>query len=637
MKVQESFATRLSLRVVAITLGALLLFGLAMFILSATLIRSEAKKAVLGQLELSCATIESAVQDAQLTADHLSVVATSELLKPDPDFDLLQSQIHTFVESTPCIDFASITLEPSYFHGREVISPYTQRWGDSLSDGNMGSDHDKTIKMDWYTAARDSARALWSSPYMAPVSKVPVYSTYAVPIYDADHRFIGNISIDINNAWLSSVVKNVTSYSRSYVSLIAHDGTYIIHPDTTRLFSKTIFDRAAETHNPSLEHLGRTMLSSGNGSMRIVRDGESVNCYYSTIASTGWILGMVCPTSEVYKSIVMMAFWILVLILIFLLVIYLIVSTFIRQSAEPLHHFAVAARKIGEGKFDAPIPDIYSRDEIRELHDAFAFMQWSLANNTAQLASASMANQRFEGEVSLARKVQLDMVPASMPKRRDLDFYAVLNPARESSGNIYDYAIEDDKLYFSVGDVSGKGIPSTLFMSMTYSLMRTGATRKDSPATILSFVNGIMAQNNTSCMYVTLFVGILDLTTGQLRYCSAGHDAPIVIAPDGSMADLDTASNLPIGVMEDCEYQEQQITIPTGGALLVYTDGITQAEASNGELYGIERLRGQLRNTSKEGCEQILRKLRASVQNFTQGNEQDDDVAAMAIRYLGGR
>ena len=252
----------------------------------------------------------------------------------------------------------------------------------------------------------------------------------------------------------------------------------------------------------------------------------------------------------------------------------------------------------------------------------------------SKLESVRSKKDKMDNELRIARGLQMSMVPKQFPpfpERKDVDLSATIVPAREVGGDLYDFFIRNDKLFFCIGDVSGKGVPAALVMAVTRSLFRTVSAHEKSPQRIVSSMNESMAEMNDSNMFVTFFCGVLDLGNGHLHFCNAGHNAPMLLSD--SVEHMSILPNLPLGVMPEMQYVEEDCYLPAGSSIFLYTDGITEAENSYREQFGERRTIETLDPNIgvKENQERIL----ASIENFVGSAERSDDLTMLIIRYLG--
>ena len=241
----------------------------------------------------------------------------------------------------------------------------------------------------------------------------------------------------------------------------------------------------------------------------------------------------------------------------------------------------------------------------------------------------------MERELEIVRGIQMAMLPMTFPafpERKDIEIFAFLNPAKAVGGDLYDFFIRDGHLYFCIGDVSGKGIPGSLVMGATITQFRTLSVGEHRPETIVRAINETLSARNEEMMFVTLFVGVLDLSGGRLKYCNAGHDAPIVIGPDGSARYLKVQPNLALGVEPEQEFEPQQVQLKPGTTFFLYTDGLSEAENPDHALFGKDRILEAAGKKAKTP-EALIAQMSDAVHAFVSGAEQSDDLTMLALRY----
>ena len=309
----------------------------------------------------------------------------------------------------------------------------------------------------------------------------------------------------------------------------------------------------------------------------------------------------------------------------------------IYQMVKPLQDFTDAAVGIAEGNLDTPLPDIHSSDELLQLRNAFAHMQLSLKQHISDLQRTTASKERLQSELKIAHDIQMGMIPTVFPQRQDLDLFASMTPAKEVGGDLYDFIIEGDELFFIIGDVAGKGVPASLYMAVTRTLFRNLAGNYQSAANIVREMNHAIASTNDSFVFVTVFVGVLDMKTHYLTYCNAAHNAPVMISAEGECSLLEVKTNLPIGVEDRYHYNEQQVDFPPGSALLLYTDGLTEAMYFSGDgsrkLFGEERVLHDAEKNCKASAVELIDFLKQHVSVFADGTEQSDDLTILFLRH----
>ena len=320
----------------------------------------------------------------------------------------------------------------------------------------------------------------------------------------------------------------------------------------------------------------------------------------------------------------------------------------IHRLIAPLTKFTHAADEVAQGNLQATLPEIHSNDEMQLLHHSFSTMQQSLSRQMEELKEVNAAKGRIEGELKVAQELQLSMLPKPLtshlsPLTSQIDIYGSLTPAREVGGDLYDFLVRDGKLFFCIGDVSGKGVPAALVMATTLCQFRIGASYVDDLVTTLDYINKYTCDGNDACIFVTFFAGMLDLETGLLRYCNAGHNKPIVVSDGQLKMDngqlstanvqfLDAKPYLPLGVFEGTNYEEKEYILPPGATLFLYTDGLTEAMTQDHEQFGSERMMAQLQGGV--GCQEQIERMTQAVHEFVGDAPQSDDLTMLAIRYV---
>ena len=227
----------------------------------------------------------------------------------------------------------------------------------------------------------------------------------------------------------------------------------------------------------------------------------------------------------------------------------------------------------------------------------------------------------------------MSMIPSAFPRHEGLDMYAKMTPAKEVGGDLYGYQLQGDRLYFCLGDVSGKGVPASLFMAQVTRLFRTLAPQNLMPADICSRINDAMSEDNDLCMFVTFFIGLLDLHTGHLAYCNAGHNPPVIDVGNSRCDFLKVKHNVPIGPMPGMAFKGEEIDSIKGRPLFIYSDGLNEAENKDGKMLGNDRMLDILQKTDAKNACQLIESIAAEVERYRDGAKPSDDLTLMAI-YL---
>ena len=277
---------------------------------------------------------------------------------------------------------------------------------------------------------------------------------------------------------------------------------------------------------------------------------------------------------------------------------------------------------------------IRSAKRLKIAHEKLEETHQELLTAYDQLEETTIAKERIESDLRIARDIQMSMVPSLFPDRPDLDLYASMTPAKEVGGDLYGYVLIGDRLYFALGDVSGKGVSASLFMAQATRLFRTLAAQGVMPAKIATQMNDALSgDDNERGMFVTMFIGLLDLTTGHLDFCNAGHNPPVLIG-DGTTEFIEMIPNAPIGLWPGMEFEGEEIADITNRPLFVYTDGLNEAENRQQEQFSDEKLLEILQTTPFESSEKTIELLREEVEKHRDGAEPNDDLTMLCVKFI---
>ena len=275
-----------------------------------------------------------------------------------------------------------------------------------------------------------------------------------------------------------------------------------------------------------------------------------------------------------------------------------------------------------------------AHSKLEETHSKLEETHQQLLTAYDQLEETTIAKERIESDLRIARDIQMSMVPSNFPERPDVDLYASMTPAKEVGGDLYGYHLIDDQLYFCLGDVSGKGVPASLFMAQATRLFRTLAAQKMMPAEIATRINDALSgEDNERGMFVTMFLGLVDLKTGHLDFCNAGHNPPVLVG-DGTAEFIEMIPNAPIGLWPELPYEGEEIADITGKAFFVYSDGLNEAENRQQEQFSDERLVEILKTHPFESARQTIEMLKAEVETHRDGAEPNDDLTMLCLKVI---
>ena len=458
---------------------------------------------------------------------------------------------------------------------------------------------------------------------------------------DVDAFYKGMRTIDgeineYNPLRYMSVFETDSTKFWAYCVVFDSKGTYIYHPKKQIIFKGNFFEDTRQISESLFSKIADSMSSGLPGRRPIMINGVLYYIFHDNVENTDWTNAIIMSMDALkYPSGTIILIF-LVIILIGQVISYWVSRITIHHSTRPLKHLAKSADEVALGNFQAPLPELKYNDEISHLRDSFGNMQKSLTQYIDRLKVTTAENAAIENELSIARDIQLSMVPTVFPDRNDVDVYGSMTTAKAVGGDLYDFFVRDNQLFFCIGDVSGKGVPAALLMMETKSLFRAYAKSKSMPDRIVSEMNYDLSENNEDCMFVTFFVGILDLASGLLRYCNAGHEIPLLIHKEVRLLPLRPIT--PIGIDADTPYQTQTFVLEPQTSILLFTDGLNEAMDADNKEFGRERIIKEMSHyiqTGQQSSKALIERLTQAVHDFVGDTEQSDDLTMLAVKFRG--
>ena len=475
------------------------------------------------------------------------------------------------VEKNPSILGSTVSFVPNYFP--EIghwFEPYAVRRDDGTIDTmQLGSaTHDYT-QMEFFTAPIAKNTGYWCEPYFDKDGARAMVTTYGVPVHNEKGETVAVVDADISLDWLEEIVEEKKLYKSTQRYIVTGKGHLLAGKDNE------LFRQALQVANATEDKTGSETIEDGTG--------DEYHVFFHPVGgNTDWLLISIQDDEEVFSKLRNIRFNLFLLVFSGLVLV--------------------------------------------------GFIVWRTSRNLERLRKVNAEKERIDGELRVASEIQQSMLPHSQIEHDDVDIFGSLVPAREVGGDLYDFFIRDEKLFFCIGDVSGKGAPSAMVMGVVHSMFRAFSAHENNPARIVRAINEASCQGNDSNIFVTLFVGVLDLPTGHLRYCDAGHDAPMVMV-DSHWSMVNVIPHLPVGVFDDVKYGVQETHVEPGSTIFLYTDGLTEAMNMERKQFGIKRIEEVLTANSQLLPKQLLEAVSQKVHDFVGDAEQSDDLTMLAIHY----
>ena len=641
-----TFANRLSLRIMAVLIVMFTIIMTVVYLITKDSMAHESEARYESIVLHTNEKIRGVLSDVYVGAINNVNVIERDLQDPD----LLQKHLERMVAQNQYMSSCRLIFEPDFFprkgHNFEIYA-----WRDStgvVRGRQMNELHHDFLVHAWYKRAFENAEDDWTPPYFDRAASQQLTTTYLIHIHDSHGKKVGMLGADVSLEWLRQRHEKEDAEiheryeqgfkEQSYSFIIDNDGTYLIHPMEERVLEMKIQDVMAASPNTIDDAMVKRMLNKESGSCRIHCDGLDCWVFYSYVKYADWTVAIVVPEAIINYKGNLLANIILTVLFVGLTIIYLLSSHLIKKNMRSLSRFVTAAKQVAQGNFDMELPEVKSR-EVDALRDAFKDMQGSLSNYVAELRETMASKVAMEQELKIASDIQQRMLPKvypPFPERTDIDIFGQVVTAKMVGGDLFDFFIRDEKLYFSIGDVAGKGVPAALVMAVARSMFRSASMSNTSPKLIVESINRSVCQSNDSFMFVTLFMGVLDLANGRLLYTNAGHEPPVLVGGAHTRF-LNANSNIPLGLRPDWEYTEQRSIIDRDTTLFLYTDGYTEAETVEREQFGKQRMCDEALRLSAENLDSyyFVQKIRLAEREFVDYIPQGDDISLLAIKYKG--
>ncbi len=552
-------------------------------------IREEVEHRAETELRVKNLEIQKVMVAVETAISNTVWAAERSLEEPDSLYPVLRRM----VEHNPTIVGAGLMFRANYYLEKGLwFEPYVaQRQDGSIDEAQIGSASHNYLEADFYVNGTKAGKGVWSEPYYDNAGAKMMLCTYTIPIHDSKGEAVALLGADVSLEWLSSVINSSHIYPSSFNVVISRKGMVMVGPDEKLVMHSTIQEVTSTSSDTTTRFINQQQMSGQSGHQDITdNNGKKISVFYAPVdGETGWSMSVVCNQDEIYAG--------------------------LRERGLYLTLLMLAGIAL------------------------LGYIIYRTARSARTLQKANAEKERIGSELRIARDIQQSMLPrlSTLDARLQakFDIYASLVPAKEVGGDLYDFHVRDEKLFFCIGDVAGKGVPSSLLMAVTRSLFRNVSASEDEPASIVTAINQSMVEMNDSDMFVTLFVGVLDLASGQLHYCNAGHEAPLLIGKGTGL--LPTNNNIPVGTMPDWNYEGQTALIHPGTTIFLYTDGLTEAENKDHVQYGKQRMtkvaQQILRDKGSIDPESFIALQAKTLRQFVAGAEQSDDLTMLAIRY----
>ncbi|MCR5586585.1 MAG: SpoIIE family protein phosphatase [Lachnospiraceae bacterium] len=532
-----------------------------------------------------------------------------------------------------------------------LLISYDKYSGDASS--GKGETYYKFKERDWYKDTKKEQKMLFSEPYDDSYNR-GLTVTASVPLYDEKDKFVGVLGIDVLVADINSSIIYMGEDDSSYAMLVNEKGQVIAAPgissseeeivditerdkETDKIIDELVSDTVGISKTKSGNYYSHAPIKNVGWNLVVYTPGTTVTDKVELVE--GIITDSSNATSESLNNLIRRVVILFIVFLVLIIVISFFVSrAFSKKLTKPIKSLHEDVKKISEGDFNVKAK-VLGNDEIGDLAWNFNYMTRAINEYMENLKKVTAEKERIGAELNVATQIQADMLPSifpPFPEIKEFDIYATMNPAKEVGGDFYDFFLVDDNhIALVMADVSGKGVPAALFMVIAKTHIKNRTMMGGTPSEILAYVNDQLCEGNEAELFVTVWLGIIEISTGKGIAANAGHEHPVIRRAGGDYELVVYRHSPAVATMEGIRFREHEFEIHPGDSLYVYTDGVPEATNAENVLYGTDRMLDVLNNSKDVDLEERLKLVKKDIDKFVGDAPQFDDITMLGFDYYG--
>ena len=490
-------------------------------------------------------------------------------------------------------------------------------------------------KFPWLKEVPKVEKIYWSEPYIDADTKKTVLTTLQPFMFQNNTDFNGLMALTVDLSDLQDSINNFSFYDTGKLLLLSRNGLYVTHPNPDIVLKKTIFELGQTMNLPELIHAGQEIKEGRSGSVSIpyssVFDGKAV-FFYAPVGHSGWGICLVYPESEFFRPIRQFQFMLVSVFIGGVAFLLLIINLICKYSTSQLLELSKIATQYGNGRFRLQFDKTPSSKEMGILSSALNNMRQNLLDYIEKEKKEASERQQAESEMAIAQSIQKSALRTTFPKHPAFKMFALMVPAKQVGGDFYDFFfLNESKLGLVMADVSGKGIPAALYMMKGQTLIKNIAQSGLDISEVFYLANNELCEGNETCMFISAFLGIIDLKTGLMQYVNAGHTPPLIDFGDGYKY-IYPKRNIVLGIKKNVHFKSERLKLRENTKVFLYTDGVTEAENQKSGFYGEKRLLNILQKRH-ENSQKTLKAVLSNIQKFANSTMQSDDITMMEVVY----
>lgn len=477
---------------------------------------------------------------------------------------------------------------------------------------------------------------VWSDPYFCHNDTANLYVSYRFPIhFPGSNDIVGIVSSEVSLRKMKEMLAEIKLGEEGYAYIIDRAGWFITHPNNKWILTRNFFEGTSPLKNANLKEYETKIRKGGRGvgsGISEFLDNRKCWFFYAPLSNSNWTLIIVIPEEELFRDHDIYLYKIITVSVIGIIILFLLNMLIFKRVLDPLARVTNAIY----GFTSVHSKGKKAKNEIVLLAQSLEDWQAKYGRLIKEQIKTAQEKHKFENDLKSAREIQQNIIPSGYPafkEHPEIDLYAILKPAESIGGDLYDYYfIDQEHLLIAIGDVSGKGIPASLFMAIASTLIKSNSNVL-SAHEIVEKVNNELGDRNPNQYFLTLFVGVLNITTGIMDYCNAAHNYPFILHPDGTIRALSKSHGIPLGIYKNKTYKSSTIELNEGDLMVLYTDGIINSRDKEGTLYGADKLNETLLTMHNLSAKEVVDKLLESIKSYEAEQTQSDDISIVALRF----
>lgn len=574
--------------------------------------------------------------------------------------DINERDVKEYIKQTlkknPHIYGSTIAFEPySFIPDKKYFAPYYYNKEGKLAYVQLGSEEYDYFNLDWYKIPKEKSEDLWTEPYFDEGGGNIIMTTYSCPFY-YKKEFKGIATVDVSLMKLTEEISKENVSFSGYVFIVSKKGVFVSFPDKDQILKGNIYNYNKE--------LAKKMTSGEEGFIKTIEPLRKENSWiiYKPIKGADFSIGIVYPERMVIAGLYSLQQEVIMTGFAGLVVLLIVIIILSNSIVRPLTSLVEAVNRLGRGGLQISPEDQKERCtftsflrepaaeekdtkisidtniyEVQTIEISFNNMVDSLKKYIQENQRITIEKERIENELTIAREIQMSVSPTNFPafpERKDIDIFGKTTPAKEVGGDFFDFCfIDKERLAIVIGDATGKGVPAAIFMAVSRAFLKSTALKGYEPGECLRTVNDLLCSENYMDMFITVFYGVLNTSTGDLFYCNGGHNPPWIVKKD-KIEKLEIASGPALGMFEEANYKTVKTRLEKSELIFTYTDGVDEAMDSFGNLFTNGRLKEILEKSYGFSPSDTVNKVQSAVEIFSEGAEQADDITMLAVKRM---